>query len=282
MRPRDSATAHSAQRPAGDTRPILFCVPHAGGSATVFLQWRELLSDLVDVVPIELSGRGVRMSEPLKTSAQDSGADVAVKMCEHLAAHGSGRDYLIWGHSMGSLVAYEAYHALRRMLTDRADAGTGPIAEEPAHIVFSGRTPPHVDVETNDYYLLRDDDEFIDAVDTYGGGTAATLRASQELREMFLPILRADFEVSETYEWTAPEDRIRSRVTILNGADDVSVSSDKLGAWQDLVALPITEMRAPGGHFFLYEQDDLVRQVVQSALSPSPGHQTSTTGKAPQ
>ena len=212
MRPRDSATAHSAQRPAGDTRPILFCVPHAGGSATVFLQWRELLSDLVDVVPIELSGRGVRMSEPLKTSAQDSGADVAVKMYEHLAAHGSGRDYLIWGHSMGSLVAYEAYHALRRMLTDRADAGTGPIAEEPAHIVFSGRTPPHVDVETNDYYLLRDDDEFIDAV----------------------------------------------------------------------VALPITEMRAPGGHFFLYEQDDLVRQVVQSALSPSPGHQTSTTGKAPQ
>lgn len=99
---------------------------------------------------------------------------------------------------------------------------------------------------------------------------------------MFLPILRADFEVSETYEWTAPEDRIRSRVTILNGADDVSVSSDKLGAWQDLVALPITEMRAPGGHFFLYEQDDLVRQVVQSALSPSPGHQTSATGKAPQ
>lgn len=262
-----------------DDRPILFCVPHAGGSATAFMKWRKLLEDLVEVVPVELAGRGVRMREPLMRSASGSGADVAAKIDEHLLTRGVGRDYFIWGHSMGSLVTYEAYNTLRWIRAGREDNGE-PVT--PAHIVFSGRTAPHIRVSDTSYYLLEDDDDFISAVDTYGGRTGDTLRASRELRDMFLPILRADFEVSETYVWADPGSKIDSQVTILNGADDQSITHSNLSAWQDLVEKPINEHQVPGGHFFLYEQDDLVWKVVKAAVAALPVRNYSTTGKAPR
>ena len=233
-----------------------------------------MLDDLVEVVPLELAGRGSRMQEPIMTSAREHGEDVAAAIDSHLGAS-EGDDYFIWSHSMGTLIAYETYHALRR----RRESQTEPTRALPAHMVFSGRTPPHISVIKTDYYRLGDE-EFIDAVDTYGGGTAAILRASDELRELFLPILRADFEVSETYQWSNPGAAIDCPVTVLNGAEDPSLSLDLLSRWQDLVIPPITDRRVPGGHFFIFEQDDLVRETVHAAVAAVHLQTPSLTGKA--
>ncbi|MNW69143.1 Thioesterase domain protein [compost metagenome] len=41
----------------------LFCLPHAGGSASIFAKWRNLLDCLIKLYPIELAGRGERFNE---------------------------------------------------------------------------------------------------------------------------------------------------------------------------------------------------------------------------
>lgn len=241
--------------------PLLFCVPYAGGSAAFYMKWKRPLQDLVEVVPIELAGRGTRIVEPTLTSAREHGEDVADAIAARIADE-PDREYIIWAHSMGTLVTYEAYHALRRR---REREQALPL---PAHIVFSGRTPPHIPVTKTEYHGL-DDERFIDAVDTYGAGTAAVLRSSPELLELFLPILRADFRVSETFEWMDHGALIESDVTVLNGVDDPSISHALLGRWQELVARPINDRRVGGGHFFL-EQDDIVRETVHAVVTSLP------------
>ncbi len=43
----------------------LFCVPFAGGSAANFTAWKKYLHDSIELNPVELSGRGKRLNEPL-------------------------------------------------------------------------------------------------------------------------------------------------------------------------------------------------------------------------
>lgn len=43
----------------------LLCLPCAGASATMYLRWRRLLPKWIQVVPVELPGRGGRLAEAL-------------------------------------------------------------------------------------------------------------------------------------------------------------------------------------------------------------------------
>ena len=245
------------------TKPILFCTPHAGGSAGVFMRWRKPLADLVTVVPLELPGRGSRIGEALVDDAVECGEDAAASIREYLAQHATDdQEYIILGHSMGSLVAYETYQAL-----SRRHPGTAERPWMPRHMIFPGRPSPHRTTSTTQYHRIADDDEFIDAIDQYGGGTASALRASEELREMFLPVLRADFKLSETYVWDDDRAPVSCSATILNGSDDRSVSREGAAQWEELITGEVEHEFRPGGHFFLYEDDAAARDVTTAAVN---------------
>lgn len=242
----------------------LFCVPHAGGSASSFLRWRRILSPEIEVVPIELAGRGGRLGERLAVDARVAAADVATQI---LSQRRSAVPYTIWGHSMGSLIAYEAYYELCRQTDD-----------VPGHLVFSGRTPPHVRLSKFDIFRIPNDDSFIAAVDSYGGGTKQAMEESG-LREIFLPVLRADFELSESYEWSPKETPINCGVSIVNGNQDASVDLDRVGEWKDLVDGPVSLRSADGDHFFLYSNNSIVSSVVKDVHSALMYAKVNTLGK---
>jgi medium-chain acyl-[acyl-carrier-protein] hydrolase len=42
----------------------LFCFPYAGGTTHTYRPWQGLLAGSIDVVPVQLPGRGERLSEP--------------------------------------------------------------------------------------------------------------------------------------------------------------------------------------------------------------------------
>ena len=48
---------------AGSARVSLLCLPCAGASATMYLRWRHQLPRWIELVPVELPGRGMRMGE---------------------------------------------------------------------------------------------------------------------------------------------------------------------------------------------------------------------------
>lgn len=68
----------------------LYCLPCAGASASVYLRWRRRLPAWIEVLPLELPGRGMRLGEPLVEDFQT----LVEQLCEEMAQgrHG-GRQF---------------------------------------------------------------------------------------------------------------------------------------------------------------------------------------------
>ena len=68
----------------------LYCLPCAGASASVYLRWRRRLPAWIEVLPLELPGRGMRLGEPLVEDFQT----LVEQLCEEIAQgrHG-GRQF---------------------------------------------------------------------------------------------------------------------------------------------------------------------------------------------
>ena len=68
----------------------LYCLPCAGASASVYLRWRRRLPAWIEVLPLELPGRGMRLGEPLVEDFQT----LVEQLCAEIAQgrHG-GRQF---------------------------------------------------------------------------------------------------------------------------------------------------------------------------------------------
>ena len=119
----------------------LFCFRHAGGGASAYHQWPDLLPEWVDVAPVQPPGREQRIAEPP--------IDDLARLIEALAgglADQIETPYAFFGHSLGALVAYELARA--RINQDLP----GPIA-----LFVSGARPPDVPLTRSPRADLNDD-----------------------------------------------------------------------------------------------------------------------------
>jgi len=64
-------------RPNSDAQLRLFCLPYAGGGASVFRSWPQHLPEYIEMCAIEIPGRGMRMTETLETNALKLSAGLA-------------------------------------------------------------------------------------------------------------------------------------------------------------------------------------------------------------
>ena len=88
----------------------VFCMPHAGASASVYYKWEELLNEWkFELIPIEYQGHGIRADEDFYEDFDSMMEDVYEQVVEKL---GESSRYVIFGHSMGSRAAYEMYKRL--------------------------------------------------------------------------------------------------------------------------------------------------------------------------
>ncbi|MBK3496406.1 hypothetical protein JFL43_16375 [Viridibacillus sp. YIM B01967] len=51
---------------------ILFCLPYAGGSESIYFKWRKHLHSSIQLIPIELRGRGKRFDENFYGSIKEA------------------------------------------------------------------------------------------------------------------------------------------------------------------------------------------------------------------
>lgn len=84
---------------------LLFCLPCAGGSASSYLRWRRLLPAHIQVLPLELPGRGSRMAETALRDFDTLSMQLTGRVAADLASWPQAR-YALFGHSMGALLAY--------------------------------------------------------------------------------------------------------------------------------------------------------------------------------
>lgn len=229
----------------------LFCLPYAGGGASLYRNWHDWLAPGIEVVAVELPGRGMHIGEP----AVDR-MDVLVDRLLPAMRPLLDRPFAFFGHSMGALIAFE--------LSRRLAAGGGP---EPQHLVVSGMGAPHIDYGVAPIHDLPDR-EFVEALRTLNG-TPPDVLANDGLVDCFLEILRADFRLGETYRC----DRIvplRHPITAFGGVHDTGFRREDLEAWQHHTSSRCVVRWLPGDHFFIREHEHLIAAALAALPSFEP------------
>lgn len=224
----------------------LICFPFAGGGSQTYRGWAKDLG--VEVVVAPLPGRELRGREPLRTQMTRLVDDLVPR----LAAAMSG-PYALFGHSMGGKIAF----AITRELERRGAPG-------PRCAIISGAGAPHLPDRSAPIHALPDP-ELIAALRAYGGMQPEVL-AEPELLDYFLPILRADLEVSETYR-VAATDTVRAPIVALGGTEDPHVDRGELEGWAALTTGGAETRFITGGHFFIHDRRAEVLAVVRDALA---------------
>jgi medium-chain acyl-[acyl-carrier-protein] hydrolase len=228
---------------AADAPERLFCFNHAGGGPSFFRPWCKALAPEIDVRPIQLPGRESRFDEPPYRRVDQLLDPVCAALEPYL-----DRPYALFGHSMGSLVAYE----VARRLSD----GSGPA---PSCLVVSGRRGPRIATNRRALHGLPDG-EFLAEVGRLGGMPHEVLD-QPDLLEMILPTLRADYELSEVYR-PLPGGHLTCAVAAYMGTADSEVDRTGLEGWRQETTGEFTLRVFAGDHFYLKGgRPDVLRAV---------------------
>ena len=225
----------------------LFCFPYAGGAESIYRNWQKLLGPVINVVPMQLPGRGVRMRERLFTDIFPLVEAASQALSPHL-----DKPFALFGHSMGATIAFEVARKLRR------DQGI-----QPTHLFVSGCCCPQ---EVGDHYRedLKEEVEIKDTLRRYAG-TPPEVLEHPELMGVFEPIIRADFAVCRSYFYS-PEPPLDCPVSVFGGLEDPDVGRECLQGWGDQTTRSFRVRMVPGGHFFLNSAESLVVESIARDL----------------
>jgi medium-chain acyl-[acyl-carrier-protein] hydrolase len=225
----------------------LICFPYAGGSASTFLPWAKMLPSNVELIIIQAPGRGVRMGERAY-----SDMEALIKDLIEFTPNILNKPYILFGHSLGSRIAFELVNQLKILN-----------CALPEHFIASGsRGPQDKSKKAPIYNLPRD--EFIEELKILNGTPHAILE-NRELMELFLPLLKADFEVADKYCYTG-EVRFDCPVSVLGGEDDVDISLANLNGWGCFFTTKADVHMLPGNHFFIDSHPELVIEKVNKII----------------
>lgn len=203
------------------------------------------------VSAFELPGHGRRINEPLLHDCAPMVEDLLRQVRPLL-----GEPYLLFGHSMGALLAY--------LLAQRVRLEGLPAPR--ALIVSGGQAPSRV---TNRGWHLLPRPEFLRVLSELGGCPPAIL-AEPELMDLYEPVLRADFAAMANYRH-APHEPFGFPVTALVGTED-HVSEAEARDWQQVTTHPLQLHRFPGDHFFILQHWPQIQQIV-STHTQAIGHE---------
>lgn len=225
----------------------LVCLPHAGGAAAMYAPWARTLPPAIDVLPIQLPGRANRMAEPPYTSMPQLVQDLASALEPYL-----DRPFAFFGHSMGALVSFELARTLRHTR-----------GLEPVCLFVSGHRAPQLPTGHPPIHN-RPEPEFLAELRRLNG-TPREVLEHEELLELLLPLLRADFALCETYAF-AEEPPLTCPILALGGLQDTDVQRDDLEAWRLHTHAACSVRMFPGDHFYLTTAGHLVLNVLAREL----------------
>jgi len=234
----------------------LFCLPYAGAGAGIFRGWEQRLPDWVGLRPVHLPGRGKLRHE----AAIHHWPELIARLMADLAAD-LQTPFAIFGHSLGALIGIELAQAIRNRC-----------GREPIWMGASASIAP-AHRERDAGWLTRPATEVLNEVRQLNG-TPAELLEHEELLELLLPVLRADFHLCGTFvtNFRRPLD---CPVTAFGGLDDpISTPRENLTSWSRETTGPFDLQMMPGGHFFIDQSPVPVIGKIATALAAAVGRET--------
>ena len=244
----------------------LICFHGLGGSHLFFRQWGAFFTRMnVSLFAVCLPGRSLRLNDPPVSAVVAAGyiADalqmmglVIVKSQEELekeerAGKGGssfgGTPVILFGHSLGGIVAYETAKALGPAIT---------------HLMVSASIAPAIQTLINKdrfgtKYFCSSTPDLMDRMAVLGG--LPPLLQGRERRDLlsqlFVPIVRADFTMLEKYIASEHFPSLAIPITTLRGGDDKMVSAEQIEGWKFETVGEVIQYTDRGGHSYLTTEE---------------------------
>ncbi len=235
-------------QPGGSESLRLFCFPFAGGAAAGYRDWSAKVPAGVEVMAVQFPGRGARLfEEPIRQM------DVLVRATVAAMLPFLDRPFAFFGHSMGALIGFEAARLLR------ARYGIAP------EKLFVGacRDPKGMEVQQTRRHELPLP-ELIEELERLNGTPREILNDPAALG-CFLPAIRADFEVVDTYTYR-PEPPLGCPIQAFGGLQD-AISVEELARWADHTVAGFSMEMLDGDHFFILHHTDALLRLMSRELS---------------
>ncbi|NEQ43483.1 MAG: thioesterase [Leptolyngbya sp. SIOISBB] len=236
--------------PKPDSIFRLFCFPPAGSGTLFFRDW--MLSDIfpqAEVYALCMPGRESRIEEPLLTTMESLTEPLLPCLTNFLE-----KPFFMFGHSLGAIVALE--------LTLQLQSQNFPL---PRKLFVSARQAPSNQSSKKMLHSLSDS-ELQKELKLYGG-TPDSVMNNKDLMSLFLPIIRADLKINETYSL---KNGIRTRLPIsaFAGQTDQVISVADVHQWERLTEEEFRLHTYPGGHFpSAHEKSSILEIIASDAIS---------------
>lgn len=251
---------HCLQRRSESAGTRLFAFPFVGGGASVFNPWNELLPKDIEINAIQHPGREARIGEKPLTDIQELVRQVCAAIVPSL-----DRSFVLYGHSMGGLIAYEVARHLE-----------AEYSEVPLRLIIAGWVAPP---------LVR---KYVRALRGINGGHFSLEHASDaevlevlrgnalfseqdtrpELAEALMPSVRADLAMLGAYEYDGSH-TLRCPITVLSGDRDDLFDHAQLTSWRALTSGEFRFREVKGGHLFVREPDKSHIDTITEELRPT-------------
>ncbi|MEC5160920.1 MULTISPECIES: thioesterase II family protein [unclassified Janthinobacterium] len=226
----------------------LFCFAYAGGSSSIFSRWQDMVSPEIEICAIRLPGRGARFNEkPIRSFPQ------LIEVLAYVIKDNSDLPFAFFGHSLGGLIAFElARHCLRNSIPP------------PTMLFLSASSAPQL-LDLKEKFSDLADDELIEKLKAYNG-TPIEILQNRELIGLFLPPIRDDFSLLESFQYK-PFDNFDIPITVLAGKLDKEVSPEKIFGWAEETAAACNFNWFEGDHFFINTESEKVLETLNLDLT---------------
>lgn len=211
-------------------KKMVFCFHCAGGNTSFYREWTK--NTKVDFVPIELPGRGRRISEPCSENIEE----LIQSMIVPILIASEGREYYFYGHSMGALLAFATAYRIKEKFNTN-----------PKKLIVAGRTAPnHLDNARFKSYM--NDEALIKELKRLNG-TSEEILNNDEIMDFILPIIRNDYKLLESYNYNG--EILEIPIIAHSGSDDYDASIEDMVHWSEVTKSICSLKEYKGDHFFV-------------------------------
>lgn len=225
----------------------IFCLPYAGGNALYYSKWAEYFNKEIEIYPIQLPGRENRIGECAISDAKVLCKEIITAIKPYLDI-----PFAFVGHSMGGILCYEL---TRQLIKDNIAV--------PEAIFISGTVPPHILKQSEKIYDMPEK-EFLKRLVGYDNINPKMFEF-KEFYEYFLPTLRADFKLVETYEIEKKES-LPCSITVFGGDNDPFVPLKYLKEWNDYSEKNLKIEVFKGNHFYITNHIKNICTIIRETL----------------
>ena len=208
----------------------MFCFPSAGSSASLYKNWVQPDNSEIEIIPIEIPGRGTHIAEPAASSVSD-----LIDSFMPVFLEAARSPFILYGHSFGAVVAFQLAWTLQQRGL-----------KTPEKLIVAGRHAPHME-DPSPLNSSIGDSAMVEEIERMGGTPKAVLE-HPEMMQFIVNLLRGDLKTHESFVYDGQ--KIDIPVVAHCGTLD-DATWEEIEFWGDVTTARFEMEQFSGDHFFI-------------------------------